>query len=159
MPNLTTTWLRFVLQQMAAESYLDGINLQDNDQVETRLLRGNNRPGFDPANGILTGATRFTNVLADRFLSTYDILDHHANDATGFSATLMRDTTTGEYTLSFRSTEYRNQVDGGDWERDGLPGASGEVFDHGFAFGQLVSMEKKMGTFIISRACVRCKGG
>jgi hypothetical protein len=53
----------------------------------------------------------------------------------------MRDTTTGEYTLSFRSTEYRNQAQGGDWERDGLLGADGEIFSDGFAFGQLAAME------------------
>jgi hypothetical protein len=58
------------------------------------------------------------------------------------AATLMRDTTTGEYTLSFRSTEYRNQAQGGDWERDGLLGADGEIFSDGFAFGQLAAMEE-----------------
>ena len=54
----------------------------------------------------------------------------------------MKDLTTGQYTLSFRGTEYPNQSQGGDWERDGLPGADGEIFFKGFAFGQLVSMEK-----------------
>ncbi len=141
MPNNTTsTWLNFALQQMAAESYLDGINLLDNDQVEARLVRGNNRPGFDPPSGELPGKTRFTNVLADRFLSTYEILDHHANDATGFSATLLRDRTTGEYTLSFRSTESAPVAEGGDRERD-LFGADVEIGAFGFAFGQLVAME------------------
>ena len=54
----------------------------------------------------------------------------------------MRDTTTGEYTLSFRSTEYQNQVQGGDWERDGVAAADGEIGRYGFALAQLVSMEK-----------------
>ena len=27
MPSKITTWMQFALQQMAAESYLDGINL------------------------------------------------------------------------------------------------------------------------------------
>ena len=54
----------------------------------------------------------------------------------------MRDTTTGEYTLSFRSLEYQNQADGGDWERDGLAGAAGEIAGIGFALAQLVSMER-----------------
>ena len=79
---------------------------------------------------------------AQAFVSRYQIVDHHANDATGFSATLMRDTQTGEYTLSFRSLEYQNQVDGGDWERDGQGGAAGEIAGAGFALGQLVSMER-----------------
>lgn len=136
-----STWLDFALQQMAAESYLD-----DPGGLLSQLTRGNNRVGFDPPTGPLLGATRFTNVLADRFIAKYDIVSHHANDATGFSATLMRDTTTGEYTLSFRSTEYRNQSQGGDYERDGtngllLTGADGEIVTKGFAFGQLAAME------------------
>ncbi|MEO6554300.1 MAG: calcium-binding protein [Nitrospiraceae bacterium] len=87
-------WLDFALQQMAAESYLD-----DPGGLQSQLTRGNNRFGFDPPTGSLLGATRFTNVLADRFISKYDIVDHHANDATGFSATLTQepgsDTLTG----------------------------------------------------------------
>jgi hypothetical protein len=143
MPNSSiTTWLNFALQQMAAESYLT-----DTGSLVTRLTRGNNRAGFDPPTGELPGKTRFTNVLADRFLAGYDIIDHHADDATGFSATLMRDRTTGEYTLSFRSTEYQNQSDGGDYERDGanapfFTGADGEILTRGFAFGQLAAMEE-----------------
>ena len=133
----TTTWLDFALQQMAAESYLN-----DPGGLLTQLTRGNNRFGFDPPTGPLPGATRFTNVLADRFIANYDIVSHHANDSTGFSATLMQERGANNYTLSFRSTEYRNQSQGGDWERDGQPGADGEIFFNGFALGQLVSMEK-----------------
>ena len=91
MPNNITTWLHFAVQQMATESYLDGINLQNEDQVRLRLNDGNNDTRFiqpDPITGELPGKTRFTTVLADRFLATYDIIDHHANDASGFSATL-----------------------------------------------------------------------
>ena len=101
MSTIVTTWLRFALQQMAAESYLDGINILDDDQVEGRLLRGNNRQGFDPPSGILTGATRFTSVLADQFLESYQLVDHHANDSTGFSATLVQEIGTNNFTLSF----------------------------------------------------------
>jgi hypothetical protein len=147
------TWLQFALQQMAAESYLDGSDLI------TRLTLGNNNPLLnDPNDPTLDGATRFINLAgapnatqitgsAQAFAARYQIVDHHANDATGFSATLMRDTTTGEYTLSFRSTEYKNQIDGGDYERDGANGlfltggADGEILTKGFAFGQLASME------------------
>ena len=100
-----STWLDFALQQMAAESYLN-----DPGGLQSQLTRGNNRFGFDPPTGPLLGATRFTNVLADRFITKYDIVDHHANDATGFSATLLKDTTTNTYTLSFRSLEYQNRV-------------------------------------------------
>lgn len=73
-----TTWLAFALQQLAAESYLD-----DPGGLKTRLIRGNNNNGFDPPTGPLLGLTRFTDLLADRFMAKYDIVDHHANEATG----------------------------------------------------------------------------
>ena len=136
-----SNWLRFALQQMAAESYLNNVDLSSPEQVARRLLLGNNAEGFPEA-----GFTRFTGTLthgqAHDFVQRFQIIDHHANDATGFSATLMKDKTTGEYTLSFRSTEAQHQDAGGDWERDGLPGADGEIAGTGFALAQLVSMEK-----------------
>lgn len=102
------TWLNFALQQMAAESYLHGVALTNEVELLKRLKLGsNNIPTASPDDPSLPGKTRMTTALADRFLATYDIVDHHANDASGFSATLMKDTTTGEYTLSFRSTEPR----------------------------------------------------
>jgi hypothetical protein len=48
------TWLKFALQQMAAESYLDNIDLNNPEEVARRLLLGNNREGFPE-----TGFTRF----------------------------------------------------------------------------------------------------
>lgn len=154
-----SAWLQFALQQMAAESYLDGIALSNGNDIITRLKLGNNNPLLnDPNDPTLDGATRFVNLAgvpnasqitgsAQAFVARYQIVDHHANDATGFSATLMRDNQTGEYTLSFRSTEYKNQLDGGDYERDGangllLTGADGEILTRGFAFGQLAAMEQ-----------------
>jgi hypothetical protein len=130
-------WLRFAQQQIAAESYLHDININDPAAVAAALIRGNNRQGF-PEEGL----TRLTQIQAQQFTQRYQIVDHHANDATGFSATLMRDTQTGEYTLSFRSLEYQDQAQGGDWERDGQGGAAGEIAGAGFALGQLVSMER-----------------
>lgn len=148
------TWLNFAMQQMAAEAYLHGINFNDDETVIARLIAGNNAPGFTPQN---PGATRFVDLAAvpnasqvtgsaQAFAARYQIIDHHANDATGFSATVMRDNQTGEYTLSFRSTEFKNRVDGGDYERDGangllLRGADGEIVTSGFAFAQLAAME------------------
>lgn len=135
-------WLRFALQQMAAESYLDGIDWRNAEQVKVQLRLGNNRSGFPEV-----GATRVTGTVAQplqdqAFVDRYQIVDHHANDATGFSATLLFDNSTNSYTLSFRSVEYQQQVDGGDWERDGLPGAAGEIAGTGFSLAQLVSMER-----------------
>ncbi|NOT24402.1 MAG: hypothetical protein HOP22_16995, partial [Nitrospiraceae bacterium] len=136
-----TTWLDFALQQLVAESYLN-----DPGSLKTRLTRGNNNDGFDSPTGPLLGLSRFTNLLADRFIEKYDIVSHHVNDATGFSATLMRKIGTNNFSLSFRSTEYRNQSQGGDYERDGangllFRGADGEILTSGFAFGQLAAME------------------
>jgi hypothetical protein len=151
MANDITTWLKFAMQQMAAESYLDGINLQDPAAVIRRLVDGNNNGQFIPPDQF-TGKTRFVNLAgvpnatqitgsAQAFVSRYQILDHHANDATGFSATLMKDTATNTYTLSFRSTEYRSDVQGGDRTRDTF-GADAEIAADGFAFGQLMAMER-----------------
>ena len=137
-------WLKFALQQMAAESYLDNIDLNSLEEVTRRLLRGNNREGFPE-----TGFTRFTGTLekgqAQAFVQHYQIIDQHASDATGFSATLIKDLSdpTGKtFTLAFRSVEYQDQAKGGDWERDGNGGAAGEIAGRGFAFAQLVSMER-----------------
>ena len=143
-------WLQFALQQMAAESYLGGFNFSDTTQLIDRLKFGNNNSTVlgltDPNAPTLSGMTRFTTVQSQQFAQRYQIVDHHANDATGFSATLMRErdaqgNLTNNFTLSFRSTEFREQVDGGDHERDSRRGADGEITLHGFAFGQLASME------------------
>jgi Ca2+-binding RTX toxin-like protein len=144
---------------MAAETYLDGIALSNDADIITRLKLGNNSPiSNDPDNSNLSGKTRFVDLTdvpnasqltgsAQAFVNRYDIIDHHANDATGFSATLLYDTQTSSYTLSFRSTEFRTQANGGDRERDGLFAApltfaaDGEIGADGFAFGQLAAME------------------
>lgn len=136
------TWFQFAVQQMAAESYLDRARSGEL-QLDQALRLGNNRvPAYLASAPLLDGKTRMTDQQIIAFGTRYDILDHHASDATGFSATLMKDRTTGAYTLSFRSLEYQYQVDGGDWERDGTPGAAGEIAGAGFAYAQLVSMER-----------------
>lgn len=150
MSTIIQTWYDFVLQQMAAESYLDKSKkfggALDTDVV---LMLGSNNPDY-PQNGqiptpttdILLGATRMTATQAADFTTRYEIISHLPNTASGFSGTLLFDNQTRQYTLSFRSTEYRNQVDGGDWERDGLPGADGEIQGYGFAIAQIDAMEK-----------------
>jgi hypothetical protein len=118
------TWLDFAIQQMAAEAYLDQFTVQGRD-LRLVLRDGNNdirKIGEDQ----FAGQTRFVDLVgvptagqvtgsAQAFVSRYQIVDHHANDATGFSATLLKDTTTNTYTLSFRSLEYQNQAQGGDY--------------------------------------------
>ena len=129
-------WLRFAQQQVAAESYLDDIDITSPTQVADALVRGNNRQNFPES-----GFTRLAVTQAEQFTQRYQIVDHHANDSTGFSATLMRNTTTGEYTLSFRSTEFRDESLGGDHDRDAVK-ADGDIAVHGFAFAQLLAMEE-----------------
>ena len=47
----------------------------------------------------------------------------------------------GDYTLSFRSTEFADDNEGGGWPRDGVAGADGEMAAYGFALAQIVDME------------------
>src|SRR3970040_2356691 len=147
-------WLDFALQQVAAESYLHGIELGSSQQISGQLLRGNTpvnpeNPGAEPDQYI-----RLTQSQAATFLAEYEIVDHHANDASGFSATPLRrkvadsvsGAQAGEYTLAFRSTEYKNPSQGGDYDRDGFlfrgtNRADGEIAFSGFAQGQIAAME------------------
>jgi hypothetical protein len=130
--------LEFSVLQAAAECYLDGVT--ERNQIIERLQNGSNHYAFQPATG--EGRTRLTEQQIEWFLSTFDIVDHYANDSTGFSATVFRDRRSGDYTLSPRSTEYANENEGGDWMRDGLQGAGGEINVVGIAFAQASSMER-----------------
>ncbi|MBK9160234.1 MAG: hypothetical protein IPM27_01455 [Nitrosomonadales bacterium] len=147
MSTNINTWYNFVLEQMAAESYWGQSELFGGNRTAADVLMfGSNNPnqyvGLNPVNlPTLPGATRMTASQADYFLQNYEIVDQLSNTASGFSATLMRNTTTGEYTLSMRSTEYADPDQGGDWLRDGLPGADGEINSYGFALGQILDME------------------
>jgi len=159
--NLITTHLEFALAQLASESYLDGIDFSDQTELlRGRLLLGSNsyRIFLNPFERTLPGQSRFTDSLADRLLDQKEIIRHHANDASGFSATLMWDRAANTYTLSFRSTEYRSQNEGGDFERDRSPtaiptpglGANAEIFSHGFALGQLLAMQRYYQSLLAS---------
>src|SRR3990172_1148461 len=129
-------WYESALKQTAAESYLDQIDTSDRQRYKEALLRGNNRLGCPSERGF----SRFTDPQAEQFVDRVRVVQHYANDSSGFSATLLFDTQTNEYTLSIRSTEFRNQRDGGDFERDG-PGAGADIAGKGFAFAQIASME------------------
>lgn len=139
---------RAVLAQLAAESYLDDVNLTDRNAFGSRLINGNNhhldplRPSITvpPESGL--GGTRITEKQLNVFVEQYDIIDHLPNQASGFSATLLKNKATGEYTLAFRSTEYRSIENGGDAERDSIRGAAGDIAFNGMAFAQVSSMEK-----------------
>lgn len=100
MPTNIKIWLDFAIQQMAAESYLDQFVVQG-VALQQVLIDGNNDRRVIPLDQF-TGKTQFADLQAQQFVQRYQIVDHHANDATGFSATLMKDTATNTYTLSFR---------------------------------------------------------
>jgi len=132
-------WIDFALQQIAAESYLDELTYSDVDQVKRRLKLGANNHRV-PLNEKNPHATRMTKIQADYFWKNFEIIDHLPNRSSDFSATLTRNKNTGEFTLSFRSTEYRLPEQGGDKYRDGLE-ADGSIALQGFALAQLASME------------------
>ena len=114
--TLIRTWLDFAIQQMAAESYIHRYLSGELSLDQVLGMGNNNLVGDQSAEDDLAGKTRFTDQLTSYFVSPsgsparYQIFDHHANDATGFSATLMFDNQTQSYTLSFRSTEYKEQI-------------------------------------------------
>lgn len=133
----------FALQQIAAESYLDldGVSMDNNnpknhDEIIKRLNNGNNRDFVEDKKG----ATRMTTSQTSDFLDKYEIIDHLPNTDSGFSATLIRNKTTQEFTLSFRSTEYRPEKEGGDHKHD-AQGADIDIPFAGFAYAQLRDME------------------
>jgi Ca2+-binding RTX toxin-like protein len=144
MSKIIQSWYDFVLQQIAAESYLDQIGRNGND-ITRVLMYGSNNPlyqqqqGNEPTTVLLPGATRMTATQAEDFLTRYEILSHLPNTATGFSGALMREITTGAYTLAFRSTEFFPAAQGGDRARDFATNA--DIGLRGFAFGQIASME------------------
>jgi len=141
-------WLDNAILQSVAESYLHLWNANPNRVLLTPgetfhpladiLSSGVNHPDLNAAG---TGATRLTTTQINWFTDNYEIVTHYPNDATGFSATLFKNKLTGEYTLSFRSTEYQLAGKGGDYERDGVDAADGEISQKGFALAQLSSME------------------
>ena len=145
-------WYDLVLQQMAAESYLDKVGLGNNTPIGV-LMFGNNHPSFQSGllstEPILRGTTRMTATQAEDFLTRFEIVNHLPNTASGFSATLMRDVATGDYTLAFRSTEYLPAAEGGDRERDF--GTNAEIASLGFALGQIASMESLFGVGPLQR--------
>ena len=148
------TWIEKLKQQLAAESYLDNllpVNHQDyEDLIIDRLKNGANNYRGKSEDPSIKGAlddyefnhpTRMLQGQAESFVQEYKILHHLPNRSSGFSATLTQHKQTGEITLSFRSTEFREALEGGDRDRDALSGADGDIFRHGFALGQLASMQ------------------
>jgi Ca2+-binding RTX toxin-like protein len=142
------SYYEFVLAQFAAESYLDGLfdssfNLNNEFQRAERLENGANR--YDVIDQLRQddklGPTQMTGQMVADFESTWQIVTHIPNQISGFSATLLQHKTTGEFTLSFRGTEPKNENDGGDRRRD-VFGANAEITFDGFSFAQIQDMEE-----------------
>jgi len=139
---MRTIWGQYAalaLRQVAAESYLSlqGYLLTGRGLIEG-LVRGANPPSAE----WMTNTLRLTRAQAERFVAETEVVAQHANDATGFSATLMRDRETNQWHIAFRGTEFLKLAQGGDWERDGIDGADGEMMKHGLALTQLVQMRR-----------------
>jgi hypothetical protein len=139
MSTQVRQWLDNAILQSVAESYLNlWTDLGGPLSLEKILQQGVNHPILNESG---TGATRLTDTQITWFEANYDIITHYPDDSSGFSATLFRNKSTGEYTLSFRSTEYQLAGLGGDYERDGSTAADGEISEKGYALAQLSSME------------------
>jgi hypothetical protein len=135
--------LEFAVLQSVAECYLDRVDLDtrpDNEPLKVRLRNGNNHYNYSPDQG--QGKTKLTDQQIDRFFANFEIVNHYANDASGFSATVFQNKSTGEYTVSFRSLEYANESEGGDWLCDGRSGGAGEINGRGLAFAQVARMKR-----------------
>lgn len=73
------TWYEFVLQQLAAESYLDRISTGEGLTYKDILIFGNT----DTRKTTKFGYTSMTTVQADDFLNRYEIKAHHPNRING----------------------------------------------------------------------------
>ncbi len=133
--NQINKLLEFANMQMAAEAFIvragqgSSAPIPSDDVVRARLVDGN------------THASRFTQVQAEQFTAKYEVLTQYRNDPlkpgdTGFSATLLKNRTTNELTLSIRSTEF---ID--DAVRDSKATGELEIMELGWAFGQIAEME------------------
>jgi Ca2+-binding RTX toxin-like protein len=168
--NNIKTWYEFVLAQMASDSYLDDPSESDpraepfdfklEADLQIRLRNGANHYNHverQERDGRPLSATRMTTRMAQDFVEIWEVIDHVSNTTSGFSATVLKHKVTGTYTLSFRSTESKNAIDGGDVERDSFNGANGQIGSLGFAWGQLRDMENyyrrlKSGTLATGNA-------
>ncbi len=103
-----SVWYEQLLAQLAAESYLHGVDFKEQQElVEIRLRQGANHPDHfnDLERDGELGPTRMTGGqysgfrgMVNDFNTTWQIIDHLPNTNSGFSATLLKHRTTGEYT-------------------------------------------------------------
>lgn len=124
---LIPDYLKYVDAQVAAESFLNDSNgnvFENREDLISALQRGNGH------------SSKFTEIQARAFVDQWEVLEQQSNTNTGFSGTLLKNSESNEYILSFRSTEF---ID--DSIRDSMATNTLEIFDTGFAWGQIRDME------------------
>lgn len=160
-------WYGFLLQQLAAESYFERVNVSDSVQVTRALVAGGNR---EDTNLPPSSASRMASAQILEFLQRYQIIHQWSDDPrrtaplapgdpgyleldgqqilanTGLSATLIKTIEPGTpysntYTLSIRSTENRPESAGGDKLRDLFGADVGGLVFHGLALAQIEALE------------------
>ncbi|MCF7982641.1 MAG: hypothetical protein K9K86_11715 [Pseudomonadales bacterium] len=97
MESIREYYLNALLAQ-AAYGDLSGIALSSSEHVINSLQVDTN------------GDPNLTDTLANYVWDNYTILDHYANDAVGFSATVFKHKETHEITIAFRGTELESDT-------------------------------------------------
>ncbi|HWA12403.1 MAG TPA: putative Ig domain-containing protein [Burkholderiales bacterium] len=169
MPAVASRWYDFVLQQVAAESYLESLaTFEPGAALAAALRRGNNRSGEA---AILPGLSRMTAAQVGEFTRRFRIVHQWSDDPsrtgnvsagdpgylaldgrqilanTGLSATLVRNIDPasadhGTLTLAIRSSEYASVAEGGDRTRDIFGADAGAILATGMALAQLDALDR-----------------
>ncbi len=121
---------------MAAEAMLNTGVWADGTERNQAYVGNALRTALEKGNG---HSSKFTTTDAAAFVEDGWIVKEQIETDTGFSGTLLFNTKTDEYVVSFRSTEF---ID--DHVRDNVCTNTLEIFQAGFAFGQLRDMEAWM---------------
>lgn len=131
--NLISAYLQYANLQMAAEA-LYGVDPNNSWNIGAFASPGMTTAALTAGND---RTNKFPAPLADQLgAQGWTVVAHQPNTGTGFSGTLFKNANTGEYVLSFRSTEF---ID--DAVRDNQATNKMEIKDHGWAFGQIADME------------------
>jgi len=137
MPTPTIAeMLKFANLQMAAEALYD-FNTKKRDPAS--LIPGEHYVGPIQTNWLTDGnehASRFAPTEAEKFKDQWTVVDHISNTTTGFSGTLFYNEAEKQYVISFRSTEFIDDI-----ARDCVATNSMEIKAYGWAFGQIADME------------------
>jgi hypothetical protein len=131
--------------QVASEAFLGGKLTED--QIAAALIRGNKNNSLEPT--VIANVFKGSGSQPPRYklIAHQDLSSNAATVAelgttavpnkSGFSASVFLDTTTGQYTLSIRSTEFADSIkDLADTTADGV-----EIPDYGWSFAQINSLE------------------